>query len=210
MVMKIFSLFLKRNKCESKKIINDFSLLNEYKIVAKCITGPDIEYMYNSRKEIPGLCPKCGSRLKMIPNLYYHVPEKKGDIFYTYDGYCIVSQKFKRFCEERQYEKLKFQKLETGNYYYFEPLGIFKTYIYKNPINKLGEFCEFCKTYSWICGPALKDKDFVLSSDDFILRTDSYRGCNEEKNPMIIVGLRTEKEMKNYGLTGICFSNVYG
>ena len=42
------------------------------------------------------------------------------------------------------------------------------------------------------------------------LRTDNFYGKYENKHPMIVVGLETERKMKDFGLKGIDFDNVYG
>ena len=66
-------------------------------MVAKIICGPDADDMYNFYKgeKDPGLCEKCKTRLKMIPNLNYQVRIKGRDFQNTYDGYYIVSERFK-------------------------------------------------------------------------------------------------------------------
>lgn len=212
MVIKCILDLFKRKKDETKKsesISTSFSL-SQYNVVAKWLTGPGIESMYDSKAEIPGKCPKCHSRLEMIPDLDYYVPKKKGDLFYTDDAYCIVSEKFKFFCESYNYAHLKFVKLNKCEYYYFEPIDLFRIYIHKYPFNQLGKYCDMCNTYDEVCGGVLKEKDYILTSDDFILRTDIYRGSYEYKGLDIIVGLQTERKMKEYGLKGLNFTNVYG
>ena len=51
---------------------------------------------------------------------------------------------------------------------------------------------------------------FKLETNDFIMRTDNFYGKYENKHPMIVVGLETERKMKDFGLKGIDFDNVYG
>ena len=53
--------------------------------------------------------------------------------------------------------------------------GIKNIYIQKYPFNKLGKYCDMSNTYDEVCGGVLKEKDYILTSDDFILRTDIYR-----------------------------------
>lgn len=112
-------------------MINDknINLLNQYsmeKLVAKIVIGYDIAYMYNNENR-PGTCPICHNIIEQIPDPLYKVPKKKGDLFYTYDHFCIVSEKFKRFCDERAYPHLTFVALtKSVGYYFFVPQDIYK------------------------------------------------------------------------------------
>lgn len=173
---------------------------------AKELTGYDTEYMYQIKSKIPMLCPFCHSRLEVIPNLDYMMQKRKGDMYYTYDDICLVSERFKLFCDSNKYLNLKFIKLKKCNWYYFSPMRIFKTDIHKN---KLGHWCPYCKSYKYVCGGVYKAQDLEILSDDFILSTDTFYGSSETKGPAIIIGQKTMKKMNEYGLKGLCFSNVY-
>lgn len=106
--------------------------------------------MYDSEDETPGLCPVCHNVLKKIPNLDYRMEKKKGDVFCTYDMFCIVTEKFKNFCEDNGYEGLKFIALpKSPGYYYFESEKIFKIDVVKrlagsvNPLWSVATFHTF-------------------------------------------------------------------
>jgi hypothetical protein len=77
------------------------------KLVAKIAMGHDIAHMYSNENR-PGTCPICHNTIEKTPDPLYKVSKKKGDIFYTYDGFCIVSENFKSFCDERAYPHLTF------------------------------------------------------------------------------------------------------
>ena len=88
------------------------------KLVAKIVIGYDIAYMYNNENR-PGTCPICHNIIEQIPDPLYKVPKKKGDLFYTYDHFCIVSEKFKRFCDERALGFLSTDKrMEISSFIY--------------------------------------------------------------------------------------------
>ena len=180
------------------------------KVVARYLTGGEVRRMYEKPSDVPATCPYCYSKLKSVPDLNYVLRKKRRDLYYTEDGFCLVSEKFKSFCECGQYSNLTFLKLEHCDYYFFEPNNIFKTFMFWVPFNKWGCWCNACKNYSEITGGVLKDESFALESDDFISRTDNFRGSYEYKRPMIIVGFETERKMKKFGLKGLCFENVYG
>ena len=76
--------------------------------------------------------------------------------------------------------------------------------------HKVKIWCNVCKNYAELTGGVLKDESFKLETNDFIMRTDNFYGKYENKHPMIVVGLETERKMKDFGLKGIDFDNVYG
>ena len=94
-------------------------------VVAKTIEPYDIDHMYDDPDKMPGLCPVCHYTIEKIPNLDYHTATTK-DIAMTYDGFFIVRDRFKRFCDEQGYENLTFIPLNNSSkHYYFMPNDIF-------------------------------------------------------------------------------------
>lgn len=181
-----------------------------FKVVAKELSAYDAEYMYKDWNIMPEVCPYCHSKFKSVPDINYRVKKRKFDAYYTYDGFFIVSEKFKKFCEMNKYKNLVFESLKSKGYYFFEPQSFFYTNIFWHPFNKLGYWCDKCKNYSEVSGGVLKDEKFILESDDFIMRTDTFRGSFESKSPEIIVGLKTMEKMKEFGLKGLVFTDVWG
>ena len=66
---------------------------------------------------MPGVCPYCHSKFKSVPDLDYRLRKRKLDAYYTYDGFLIVSEKFKSFCEINKYKNLEFKKLNHNGFY---------------------------------------------------------------------------------------------
>lgn len=182
---------------------------NRLRVIAKRIHCNDAEYMYASKAEQPGCCPVCHCKLEQIPNLNYRMGRRRNDMYYTYDGYCLVSSHFKRFCEERGYLGLIFIKLpKTYGFYFFtckeETFLLEEQWMWRA---KYKQPC--CGVYYFAGGPyPIKRKDVKLQSDDFILATQMMGECYRRSND-IIIGLDTMKAMKDYGLKGIYFVDVY-
>lgn len=210
MVNILFNFFHRKKDLTTSHCLNVPSVRDSFSVVAKYLSADDADCMYAGHDEIPCVCPYCHSRLKSVPNVEYRPKKRKSDIYFTYDCFYIVSEKFKCFCEENSYKNLIFIKLKKSRYYFFEPQEEFKTYIFWEPFNTLGHWCNHCKNYASVCGGILKDKSFDLTSNDYICRTDTYRGSFECKFPLIIVGLETMRKMKDYGLKGILFRDVWG
>ena len=106
--------------------------------------------MYIGECNVPCLCPYCYSKLKSVPNLDYVPNKRRKDFYYTSDGFCIVSQKFKDFCDEGRYGSLDFQKLNTSDFYFFEPRDIFKTNIRWIPFNVFKILCVVIKVLIFV------------------------------------------------------------
>lgn len=209
--MKNFLSFFRSNKrANNEHHLNVPEIRDVFKVVAKELSAYDSEFMYTGWDNMPGVCPYCHSKFKSVPDLDYRLRKRKLDAYYTYDGFLIVSEKFKSFCEINKYENLEFKKLNHNGFYFFEPHSFFQTNIFWNPFNILGYWCDKCKNYSQVSGGVLKDETFILESDDFIMRTDTFRGSFESKSPDIIVGLKTMEKMKEFGLKGLVFTDVWG
>lgn len=210
MVNILFNFFHRKKDLTTSHCLNVPSVRDSFSVVAKYLSADDAEFMYTGWDNMPGVCPYCHSKFKSVPDLDYVPNKRRKDFYYTCDGFCIVSQKFKDFCDEGRYGSLDFQKLNTSDFYFFEPHEIFKTNIRWIPFNVFKIWCNVCKNYAELTGGVLKDESFKLETNDFIMRTDNFYGKYENKHPMIVVGLETERKMKDFGLKGIDFDNVYG
>lgn len=186
-------------------------------MVAKIICGPDADDMYNFYKgeKDPGLCEKCKTRLKMIPNLNYQVRIKGRDFQNTYDGYYIVSERFKTFCEQGDYFDLSFIPTKTKGYYIFLPQKIYKT---SSEIgitySKLNECCNQHSHVYVTHHLYVRDKDYLQKGDDFIARTEILYGDNSNKHYEIVIGNDTYVKMKDFGLkiqylADVCSTEYY-
>ena len=181
-------------------------------IVAKIICGPDADDMYNFHKgeKDPGLCEKCKTRLEMIPNPNYRVRIKGRDVQFTYDGFCIVSERFKNFCKLNNYPDLEFTPVKTKNFYVFLPQGIYQMshdlgiqYYTQNAC------CNTFKEVGCYNRLFVRDKNYVQENNDFIKRTDILYGSRSRKSYEIIIGIDTFQKMKEFGLKFSILDDVY-
>lgn len=181
------------------------------KLVANIIYAYNIKHMYDDNKTRPGTCPVCHNTIEKIPDSMYKVPKKKGDMFYTYDGFCIVSERFKSFCDEREYPNLTFIALtKSVGFYFFMPQDIYELDYSRKEVEFINKR-NCCGSYDEVIGsvPSYKAPDFSIDTNDFICRSKWAFGSYGQKNLLIIVGLDTVTAMKAYGLKGMYFENVY-
>ena len=180
----------------------------EGKIVAKFLIGNSMDYMFSDQANRQGLCPVCHNLLEQIPDLNAKIKSKKGDLFITCDGFTLVSQKFKDFCEYRNYPNLTFKEMTNiPGLYYFKPNDVFRI----DTTNiKFFNYKECCKSFDYIIDDRTKkEPKFVITTDDFINRTNILYGGQQCKFHAVVVGLKTAKLMKDYGLQDIHFGNIY-
>jgi hypothetical protein len=181
----------------------------ENQVVAKILYGSDLRsYMYLNEKS-KGLCPFCGSVVAQIVNPEFRVKRMASDLAYTYDHYCIVTDRFKEFCETNGYEQLTFIPITNSDCYFFQPNTIFPLDPVRREI-RFKNFCEHCSTYRYVIGatPSYKVQDYEEKAD-FIYRSNYSFGSDDKKSPIIIVGLETMKKMKQAKLKGLYFKDVY-
>ena len=204
-LLRLFGLESKQEKEPVEKVQKRVKLKG--KIVANKLIGRDAEFMYRGHDDEPGLCPVCHNTLKKIPDLGYCMQKKKGDLFCTYDDFYIVTEKFRRFCNDNGYEGLSFVPLpKSPGYYYFEAYNIFKL---DTAVTKFTNKRECCGSYDEIILPSCyKAKSQYICTDDFICRSEYSYGSFNRKSPDIIVGTKTVGKMRQFGLSGIYFENV--
>ena len=170
-------------------------------VVAKVFFCDDLNRFMYETNNFPGLCPYCHNTLQKIPNLEFKTRTRK-DIVCTYDGFYIVSEKFKSFCDEQGFNDLTFIPLKNSpGHYYFEPQTFFPVNEEITIFEHTGEPCSHCGKYNWFGGAHRIFSKFHLSEDDnFIQRSQEFSGDKCRKFFLIIIGLKTEKLLKEHGL----------
>ena len=179
-------------------------------VVAKELSPYNVKHMYNHPKNMPGLCPICHNTINKIPNLDYYTNTKK-DIALTYDGFYIVRERFKLFCEEQGFDDLTFIPLKNSpKHYYFIPNGIFSLDMELTTFEHEGKQCPECGGYRWFGsgGHSLYSKTYIGKEGNFIKRLNVLMGDHYQKFDSIIVGLKTAELMLQYGLKGFDFNDV--
>lgn len=205
--MSILGAFFKKKE-RPKGVIKVFS----GSVVAKMLHPNDAgEYMYDDNSNRIDCCPICHNTLRKIPNKSAVISIKRWDIAGTYDGFYVVSEKFRLFCEKNHYQNLTFVPLpKSKGLYFFEPQEIFRL-DYEQYGTKFINKRECCGAYDEVIGPpVIRAKDFsVNNSNDFIMKAEFYFGSFDNKGSVIIVGTETATKMKTAGLKGIYFDDIF-
>jgi len=136
---------------------------------------------------------------------------KRGaDFSSTYDSYDIVSDRFRTFCLEQQYEGLAFGEFSNDKTHFnFMPNRIvrFDALRRNTTFEKL---CRVCRNYESVVGAT---PPYLLRSkplEDGFYRSDLLFGSGDRKGPLILVGLETKAKLKAANLKGLEFSPAFG
>lgn len=154
-------------------------------------------------------CPYCHTFSQRVPNPSYIVPPRGSDIRITLDGFYIVSQKFKDFCESNSYTGVTFYQfpLSLGHYY----MDIISPVI-PIKLDKVtgASLCPYCGKQEYMHGIGISlFPGFKLDNDDFIARSDLELGAGDAQQYLILTGLETERKFREAKLKGLIFDNLY-
>jgi hypothetical protein len=125
----------------------------------------------------------------------------------TYDGFTIVSEKFKTFCEGEGYVGLEFVALAGGNYYWFKVHTVVE-YDATGRGTRFINFDKDCDGFEEIIGANpvyLKDKRILA---DGFYRTDLCFGSYAGKSPLFLIGPGTKEKLEQAGFESIVFEEI--
>lgn len=134
--------------------------------------------------------------------------KRKPNISTTWDGFLIVSELFKKFCQEENYSGLQFVTLPAAINFYWLKVHNIKKFDAEARKTQFLDYSEKCKGYGGVYGATpvcLKDKAEL--TDNFY-RTDISFGDYEKKSPIYLVGEATKQKLKNAGFKEVYFEKI--
>lgn len=132
----------------------------------------------------------------------------KSSVSQTYDGFVIVDEKFKNFCEKGKYPGLQFVELNGRQKYYWFKLENIVAFDAEGRETRFIGYSEKCNGYEEIIGSApayLKEKKLL---PDGFFRTDLCFGSYAGKFPLYVVGVETKRKMEAAGFKNIDFEKI--
>ncbi|MDR0404427.1 MAG: hypothetical protein LBH37_01320 [Oscillospiraceae bacterium] len=191
-------------------------------VAAKILIGRDNNsFMYNP--VYPHCCDSCHYATKQEVNpdfrlarqrydvscINLHPARKQYDVSYTWDGYLIVSKRFKQFCEEKSYQNAVFHSIpQEPDFYFLESSKIIPLDYARRPVEFI-DLCKVCNRYAEVIGMS---KNFVqqgfFMEENTFYRTEYDFGSHNRKSPLIIVSLQMAKEMAAQKFKGLYFDDV--
>lgn len=159
----------------------------------------------------PATCQKCGRKTEheyIDPN--FKLKKKSMDIGSTYDGYTIVSEKFKIFCESHSITGIEFIELPSQPKHYWL---VVRNTLEVDTAQSLGMrflyYCDECKHYAGVFGTSgLRFKGVESTILQGIYRTDLEFAQAHQQHPVIVVGVEVAAEIKSAKLKGVCLNKI--
>lgn len=160
----------------------------------------------------PALCPDCGRKLDATwIHPKFRVGRRRRDACATYDGYFLVSSRFKQVWEAAGHKGAVFQHLPHDTDFYSLRSDRIVTFDTERRGTHREDYCISCKAYATVVGsrPAyLLGVHGPLARG--LYRTDVEFACDIEQHPLLIVGPATHAILVGAGLKGLEFSEVFG
>jgi hypothetical protein len=182
---------------------NDSSMLGE-EIYRPKNPGPfyDWRFYLNGRVH-PACCPKCGQKIDAeYVNPSFRVKKRRLDFGTTYDGYDIVSQRFKAFCTTRRLGAIFTPLPADPGFFRLRAKRIVKCDLRSGQTDRLNK-CPRCRQYHDVLGT-----DSVLWGATRPLAKGLYRSDLEfasghEQRPVLVVDTRTGQSMRRMKFRGL-------
>ena len=146
----------------------------------------------------PATCGTCGS--KTDPSYIgqkYRAKRRNRDLGGTYDGYHVVSRRFRDFCEERAFTGMEFVPLPADSDFFVLRLSLVLPFDAERRGTTIANPCPQCKAYHEVIGvtpPYLRGVSEPILEGFF--RTDLEFGSGHSQRPLIVVGTGTYAELR--------------
>ena len=146
----------------------------------------------------PATCPTCGR--KTDPDYVdptFKVRKWSFEFSSTYDGYTIVSDRFRKFCRSRRLPGMKFVKLPAAPGFFWLRLSRVLPFDVKRRGTRVSLWCPTCRHFHSVAGatPA-----FIWGLKKPLkrgfYRTDLEFASGSEQSPLEIVGIETADELQ--------------
>lgn len=159
----------------------------------------------------PATCPKCGR--KTDPHFIdpsFELYKKSLDISSTFDGYMIVSERFKGFCESLRIDGVEFIALPSQpKHHWLVVRNILEVDTIESAGIRFLYYCDLCQNYAGVFGTdGLRFKGIESPIMNGIYRTDLKFAQAHEQQPVIVIGTEVAAAMKEVRFKGICLSRI--
>ncbi|MCO5950074.1 hypothetical protein [Mucilaginibacter flavidus] len=179
-------------------------------IIGNDLSGPDnYSYMNQDQHEV-NVCD-C---LDYVRNRRLHISPKfklkktQYDVSYTFDSYLIVSERFKDFCIQNNYENVVFYSLPNNPKKFFMDILNQKRYDLTIEGIRYIEFNPACGEYNEVVGAhPIYLEDSTPLADGFY-RTDIEFGRSYAKGPLYMVGVETREKLKMEKFKGLYMCEI--
>jgi hypothetical protein len=157
------------------------------------------------------VCPTCNYRTDFAyTSSTFRLSRHTFDLSYTYDGACIVSQRFRDFCVRHGFEALEFRSLPaTPGFFHFL---VHRTVAFDTETRgtRFERWCATCQCYESVVGatPAFLKTPEPLPEGFFC--SDVLFGSGNAKSALLLVGSGTKTQIEQERFRGITYKEANG
>ena len=146
----------------------------------------------------PATCGTCGRKTDpMFIRPTYRVKRRGRDIGATYDGYDVVSRRFRDFCEERDFPGMEFVPLPADDEFFVLRLSLVLPFDAERRGTRFEKPCPNCGAFYDVLGvtpPFLRGVTEPIT--DGFYRTDLEFGSGHIQGPLLVTGTETYAELR--------------
>ncbi|MFH1026487.1 MAG: hypothetical protein V1791_00645 [Pseudomonadota bacterium] len=162
----------------------------------------------------PAICQKCGRKTdQSFFNPKFNLCKKRMDISSTYDGYTIVSERFRQFCISQKLNSLEFVKLPSQpGHYWLRVHNVLVIDREKSTEIQFRHHCDLCNSYAgvhWTSWPAkicFQDVESAILTG--IYRSDMEFADSHEQSYLTIVSFDLVTAIKAQKFKGISLTKI--
>jgi hypothetical protein len=158
----------------------------------------------------PATCPKCGR--KTNPNYInpkFRARKRKWDMSGTYDGYTIVSKRFRDFCKRSKWKGMNFVPLPADKGFFVLRLLLILAFDAKRRKTRFDDPCPACGAFYNVIG---SDPAFLAGIKQPIMdgfyRSDLEFASGPEQAPLIFVGIETAEKLRKQNFQKFALEEV--
>lgn len=157
------------------------------------------------------LCSACGRKLDSSwINPGYRVGRRSRDACTTYDGYFLVSRRFRDAWESSGHEGAIFDRLPSDPEFFALRSNRRVSFDAVSRGTQFDDYCSSCRSYATVVGATpvrLVGVHQPLAPG--LYRTDLEFACGIEQHPLLLVGVETHGILRPARLKGLEFSEIF-
>ena len=146
----------------------------------------------------PATCPTCGRKIDPeYVNPKFKAKRRTWDFSTTYDGYHIVSKRFREFCLTHGWEGMTCVPLPADKEYFVLRLSTLLPFDVKRRGTRFEDLCPACGAFYNVTGAnPVYLRGITEPIQEGFFRSDLEFASGPEQNPLILVGIRTAEELQ--------------
>jgi hypothetical protein len=133
--------------------------------------------------------------------------QRRWDVSYTYDGYCVVSDRFREVLGDRGASYIDLPS-EPSFFALFATKQV--GFDAERRRTRFERFCNECRRFTDVAGatPAFSKEMTLLPNE--LSRTDVEFGSGDERHPLLLLGPGSAAELRAADLVGLEFTAIDG